>query len=197
MKPLRIAKLTSLLAGMLITFALGLSATTSLAQGNVGTSESGPAPSGMDAVITAGHYGLIANRADVVLSANSPPTKFAADVFSALQADPESFFVVDIRSTGDYCGGHIPGAVNIPFRTVAMPANLEMLPTDTPIVVVCYTGHTASQTTMLYNLLGYEAYALRFAMISWVYVTDTKVSSPLDVQAIYGGSYDLNMDCAP
>jgi rhodanese-related sulfurtransferase len=119
------------------------------------------------------------------------------DVFDALQADPDSYFVVDIRSTGSYCDSHIPGAVNIPFRTVAMPDNLAMLPTDRPILVVCYTGHTASQTTMLYNLLGYEAYALRFAMMSWVDATSTKVSSTTDVQTIFGGSYGLNTGCAP
>lgn len=140
---------------------------------------------------------MIASRADDVLAGKTPPTKFAEHVYDALLADPDSFFVVDIRATGDYCNGHIPGAVNIPFRTVAVPANLEMLPIDRPILVVCYTGHTASQTTMLYNLLGYEAYALRFAMLSWVDSTATKISSPTDLQDIFGGNFEVAVGCAP
>lgn len=185
MKAIGIGKFVRLLVSAVIICSLALPGTAILAKGGVGDYTSGPAPSGKDAVIPPGLYGLIASRADDVLSGNTPPTKFAADV----AGDLESFFVVDIRSAGAYCDGHIPEAVNIPFRTVAMAENLEMLPTDKPILVVCYTGHTASQTTLLYNLLGYEAYALRFAMISWVYETPTKVSSKDDVQYIYGGNY--------
>jgi rhodanese-related sulfurtransferase len=186
--------LTRLLVGVLIVFSLALSGTTVLAKKGVGDYASGPAPSGRDALIPPGHYGLIASRADDVLLGNAPPTKFAAEVDAAL----ESFFVVDIRSAGDYCKGHIPGAVNIPFRTVAMPANLEMLPTDIPILVVCYTGHTASQTTMLYRLLGYDAYALRYAMMSWVDVTRAPIWSSLEEykQNIFGGNFELET-CAP
>ena len=63
--------------------------------------------------------------------------------------------------------GHIPGAINIPWREVAKQENLAKLPKDRQIVVYCYTGHTASQITALLNILGYDTINLKFGMTSW------------------------------
>jgi len=41
------------------------------------------------------------------------------------------------------------------------------LPFDNEIIVVCYTGHTASQATALLNALGYDATALKYGMCGW------------------------------
>ena len=50
--------------------------------------------------------------------------------------------VVSVRAADDYALGHIAGAINIPWNQIANPENLAKLPTDKPIVVYCYTGHT-------------------------------------------------------
>ncbi len=81
--------------------------------------------------------------------------------------DANDPFILDIRALDDYLRGHIPGAVNIPYRNVFTPENLSLLPEDDQIVVVCYTGHTASQTTALLNVAGYDAIALKFGFESW------------------------------
>jgi rhodanese-related sulfurtransferase len=157
---LRVAGLVTLLIGA----GSALVPTAASAQGGVGSYASGVAPSGADAVITAGHFGLIADRAYEVLSGPLSPT-VQAPVLVANLAD---YYVVDIRSHDTWCAGHIPGAVNMPWPTeIVEPENLDILPTGMPIAVVCYTGHTASQTTMLFNLLGYEASALRYGFTSW------------------------------
>lgn len=70
------------------------------------------------------------------------------------------FFGVDIRGPEDYAKGHLPGFVNIPFAT--MGQNLDKLPKDKLIVVQCYTGQTASQTTGVLRMLGYNAKNLHF-----------------------------------
>lgn len=46
--------------------------------------------------------------------------------------------LVDVRTSEEFRGGHIPGAINIPLN--ALPARLKELPADRPIVVVCATG---------------------------------------------------------
>ena len=76
-------------------------------------------------------------------------------------------FILSIRSESQYAIGHIPGAVNIPFRSVFTEENISKLPTNKDIVVVCYTGHTASQVTAMLNVLGYNAMCLKFGMASW------------------------------
>jgi rhodanese-related sulfurtransferase len=77
-------------------------------------------------------------------------------------------FVLSIRSSTDYEAGHIPGAVNIPWKSLFSLENLSKLPDDeTQIVVVCYTGQSASQITALLNVLGFNASTLLHGMCSW------------------------------
>jgi rhodanese-related sulfurtransferase len=76
-------------------------------------------------------------------------------------------FVLDIRKPEDFAKGHIKGAVNIPFANVFKSENLKQLPTDKQIVTVCYTGHTASMTSMTLNAMGYDAVALKYSIMGW------------------------------
>ncbi|MFC2029504.1 rhodanese-like domain-containing protein [Chloroflexota bacterium] len=76
-------------------------------------------------------------------------------------------FVVSVRSPEDYAKGHIPGAINIPWKEIAKPENLEKLPTDQPIVVYCYTGHTGQVAATVLKLLGYDVQNLKFGMMGW------------------------------
>ncbi len=81
-------------------------------------------------------------------------------------------FILSIRGASDYAKGHIPGAVNIGFRSVFTEENLSKLPMNKQIVVYCYTGHTASQITALLNVYGYDAMCLKWGMVSWTSDTD-------------------------
>jgi len=76
-------------------------------------------------------------------------------------------FILSLRSAEHYELGHIPGAVNIGIKSLFTEENLAKLPYDNQIVVVCYTGHTASQATALLNAIGYNATALKWGMCSW------------------------------
>ena len=62
--------------------------------------------------------------------------------------DTNDPFIVSVRAPGDYALGHIPGAINIPWKTIVDVENLKKLPTDQPIVIYCYTGHTGGLATM-------------------------------------------------
>lgn len=76
----------------------------------------------------------------------------------------DDYFVYSVRQAADYATGHIQGAVNNPFGA-GMEQNFEaQLPTDKTIIVYCYTGQTASQTTAILRLLGYDAYNLSGGM---------------------------------
>src|SRR6056297_3686767 len=68
----------------------------------------------------------------------------------------EDMFVLDIRQPDVYGEGHIKGAVNAPWGT-AISDNLDMIPSDKPVYVYCYTGQTAGQTVALLNFAGIDA----------------------------------------
>ncbi len=96
------------------------------------------------------------------------PTIAAADLYNVVQAQDAGYQIVDIRTAEHYALGHIDGAINIPFKTIADDASLSQLDNTKKIAVVCYTGHTAAQTSMVWNMLGYDALTLKFGMSGWV-----------------------------
>jgi rhodanese-related sulfurtransferase len=97
------------------------------------------------------------------------PTIAADALYENLTDGDESNdpFIVSVRAPEDYALGHIEGAVNIPWKTIADPGNLAMLPTDQPIVVYCYTGHTGQVAAALLRIFGYDVQNLKFGMMGW------------------------------
>ena len=62
--------------------------------------------------------------------------------------------LIDVREDTEYADGAIPGAVNIPIRTLAK--NLDQIPTDKPVVVYCASGHRAAMANAMLHVLGYD-----------------------------------------
>jgi rhodanese-related sulfurtransferase len=62
--------------------------------------------------------------------------------------------VIDVRETSEYAEGHIPGAVNIPIRTVTQ--NLDKIPMDRQVYIYCASGFRAAQTLSALGMLGYD-----------------------------------------
>lgn len=71
--------------------------------------------------------------------------------------------LVDIRRQEDFEAAHVDGAMNIPFGQ-GMQESFADLPMDTQLVVACYSGQTAGQTTAILRSLGYDALSLKFGM---------------------------------
>jgi len=118
-------------------------------------------PSGDAAVVQA--------AAEAYLSSGKAPTISADALWENINDGDESNdpVIVSVRSAESYALGHVPGAINIPWKAIAEPENLAKLPTDQPIVVYCYTGHTGQIATTALNLLGYDATNLKFGMMGW------------------------------
>lgn len=116
-----------------------------------------------------GDLAVIQAAADGYLSSDKKPVTTADALFENLNdGDPSNDpFVVSVRSPDHYALGHIPGAINIPWKTIAESDNLAKLPTDKQIVTYCYTGHTGQIAGTVLNLLGYDAINLKFGMMGW------------------------------
>jgi rhodanese-related sulfurtransferase len=59
--------------------------------------------------------------------------------------------LVDVRSTGEFAAGHVPGAMNIPMDEVE--ARLDDIPKEGPVVLVCQSG---SRAGMVCELIQHE-----------------------------------------
>lgn len=62
--------------------------------------------------------------------------------------------LIDVRETSEYEAGHIPGAVNVPLRTLTQ--NLDKIPADMPVFVYCASGHRAGIALSALRSLGYD-----------------------------------------
>ena len=79
-----------------------------------------------------------------------------ADALNTELIENPDLFVIDVREASELEeNGHIPGAVNIPVKTLA--DNLALLPADLgePIVVYCKSGTRSTYAWTILNLLGY------------------------------------------
>ncbi|WP_018306900.1 rhodanese-like domain-containing protein [Desulfitobacterium hafniense] len=85
------------------------------------------------------------------------------DAKKALDAKDPSVMFLSARKAEDFAKGHIEGAINIPFAK-GMQASFAQLPKDKKVIVYCYTGQTAGQTTAILRLLGYDAVSLNSGM---------------------------------
>ena len=112
---------------------------------------------------------VVQGAADAYLSSGKAPVVGADALWENMNDGDESNdpFIVSVRGADHYALGHIPGAINIPWKQIAQPENLAKLPTDQPIVVYCYTGHTGQIATTALSLLGYDATNLKFGMMGW------------------------------
>jgi rhodanese-related sulfurtransferase len=60
--------------------------------------------------------------------------------------------LIDVREPEEFAAGHIPGAVNLPlsaFKVEALPS-----PSETPVVLMCRSGHRAGQALAIAKASG-------------------------------------------
>ncbi len=63
--------------------------------------------------------------------------------------------IVDVRTPGEFAGGHVAGSVNIPLNLV--PNNVEEFKNmSKPIVLCCASGNRSGQATMFLKQHGID-----------------------------------------
>lgn len=157
--------------------SLPLALTLSLAVVSCGDDDDDDSPTGPTG---AAEFEMLQLTLDAYLDSDKAPTIAAQALFDNLNDgdatnDP---MVLSVRAPQHYDIGHIPGAINIPWRQVAKVENLEKLPTDRQIAVYCYTGHTGAVATTALNLLGYDAVNLKHGIMSWTRDDAARVITP-------------------
>jgi rhodanese-related sulfurtransferase len=89
-------------------------------------------------------------------------------------------FIISVRSGAHYAIGHIPGAINIPWKEVALADSLAKIPTDKPVVIYCYTGHTGAVATAVLGTLGYQVTNLKYGFSGWTQDADARAQAAFD-----------------
>ena len=80
--------------------------------------------------------------------------------------DWKRIFVIDARDAAQFARGHIPGAVNMDWRTVLAKRN--EIPRDRPVIIYCNTGSLSAQAGFALRVAGWDNLRiLQGGMESW------------------------------
>ena len=74
----------------------------------------------------------------------------------------KDFILIDLRKSEDYDKFHIKRSINIFWLDILKKENLDKLPIDKILFLICYVGHTSSQVIVLLKLLGYTVVSIKF-----------------------------------
>lgn len=61
--------------------------------------------------------------------------------------------IIDVRTKGEFQGGHIKGAINIPLQS--LESNLSKIKKDKPVITCCASGMRSASATSLLKSKGY------------------------------------------
>lgn len=89
----------------------------------------------------------------------------ASDVLKSLN---DNILILDIRRGKDYASGHIKNAINIKMSEVIDFAQVKGLPMYDKVIMICYSGQSATYATTVLQLLGHDnIYVLEWGMCGW------------------------------
>lgn len=72
-----------------------------------------------------------------------------------VEALKEGAAIIDVRSPGEYAGGHVAGSKNIPLQQI--PDAIGTFPQGKTIIFCCASGGRSGQATDFANAKGYSA----------------------------------------
>jgi len=101
-----------------------------------------------------------------IISADKVPKIIkAADVLKSLN---DNILLLDIRGAKDFASGHIKNAINIKMSEIIDFAQTKGLPMYDKVIMICYTGQSASYSAAVLQMLGHDnIYVLDWGMGVW------------------------------
>jgi rhodanese-related sulfurtransferase len=85
-----------------------------------------------------------------------PRGYYAVQQIGALKGmlQDKTALLIDVREPSEFRRGHIPGAMNMPLRSLT--DNLDKLSKDRPVVLYCSSGYRTAMGVMALQMLGYS-----------------------------------------
>jgi rhodanese-related sulfurtransferase len=74
--------------------------------------------------------------------------------------------LIDVREPDEYTAAHVPGATLVPLATV--PDNLDKVPTDGTVYVICAKGGRSMRAAEFYRAQGIDAVNVAGGTTAWV-----------------------------
>ncbi len=85
------------------------------------------------------------------------------EILKEMIENEDDFYLMSIQSEEDYATEHIKGSILHPYRK-GMNDRFSEIPKDKKVIVYCYSGQSSAHVTVALNLLGYDAYSLKYGI---------------------------------
>ena len=76
-------------------------------------------------------------------------------------------FLLDVRTAGEFGGGHLPKAMNIDFRSPDFNAKVAQLSKDKPVLIYCLSGGRSAQAAEQMRAAGFQVTEMKGGYLKW------------------------------
>jgi rhodanese-related sulfurtransferase len=84
--------------------------------------------------------------------------------------------LIDVRQPDEYTEAHVPGAKLIPMDQ--LPEQIEQIPTDTPVYLICATGVRSYRAAEWLTAQGFDASNVSGGTRAWIEAGKAVVAGP-------------------
>ena len=81
--------------------------------------------------------------------------RITSDEAAKMMAEEKNYIILDVRTAGEYAGGHIPNAINVPNESINTTPPKELPDKNQRIFVYCRSGARSMQAAQKLANMGY------------------------------------------
>ena len=89
------------------------------------------------------------------------------DTFEKKIKETPNAYLLDVRTTGEFGGGHLPKAMNIDFRSPDFSAKVAQLSKDKPVLIYCLSGGRSAQAAEQMRAAGFQVTEMKGGYLKW------------------------------
>ena len=89
------------------------------------------------------------------------------DNFEKKIKETPNAYLLDVRTTGEFGGGHLPKAMNIDFRSPDFSAKVAQLSKDKPVLIYCLSGGRSAQAAEQMRTAGFQVTEMKGGYLKW------------------------------
>jgi thioredoxin len=89
------------------------------------------------------------------------------DTFEKKIKETPNAYLLDVRTSGEFGGGHLPKAMNIDFRSPDFSAKVAQLSKDKPVLIYCLSGGRSAQAAEQMRAAGFQVTEMKGGYLKW------------------------------
>ena len=102
-----------------------------------------------------------------LLSLNTFAQVLDVDTFEKKIKETPNAYLLDVRTSGEFGGGHLPKAMNIDFRSSDFSAKVAQLSKDKPVLIYCLSGGRSAQAAEQMRAAGFQVTEMKGGYLKW------------------------------